>query len=196
MEAIKDIYGKEFKLSLLRFETLLAIFGMSYVIIMGFSALSFTPPSLWWLACLVLFPAIFFLSLVIWILRSTKVILFEDHILYHSLGKTIHVKWSEILSLQRQWTIYAGYTYLIKTKKGKIGFPESVKGYEEILNIIKEKTGKGPVSEWKTAKQDVREEWQGLIRWIKSNPLQTVVVVCLIAGGCYFAVRWVIALFR
>lgn len=188
-----DASVKIYKQPWLTFNTIIVIPGLAILpSLLLYGVFFIEGPALYKaLGFLVILPAYFFLFIIIWALRS-KIIVSEDGITYDALGKVIQASWSDVIRVQRIFTIYAGYVYHVKTKKGVIGIPDTIKGHEQILKTIKEKTGKSPASEWKTARQDIREEWHGFFTWIKSHPFQFILGFGIIGSFCFFLI-WLTA---
>ena len=57
-----------------------------------------------------------FFQYLAWQSGKTTVVITEDRLILRQFHKTLEARWDEIRSIRKLFTIYAGYSYLVKTK--------------------------------------------------------------------------------
>ena len=138
-----------------------------------------------------------FFQYLAWQSGKTTVVTTEDRLILRQFHKTLEGRWDEIQSIRRLFTIYAGYSYLVNTKKGiTLGIPDTIKNCDELLAIIQERSGKRIISEWRGAKDSLREEWRAFLGWLRTHPLELVVILVIIGVVTYAATQWAIKEYR
>ena len=154
--------------------------------------------SLWEIPIYLVFIAIVgFFQFLAWQSGKTTVVIAEDRLILRQFYKTLEVRWEDIQSIRRLFTIYAGYSYLVNTKKGiTLGVPDTIERCEELLAIIQERSGKRIISEWRGAKDSLREERRAFLGWLRTHPLELVVILVIIGVVTYAATQWAIKEYR
>ena len=128
-----------------------------------------------------------------WQAGKTTVVVTEARLILRQFHKTLEARWDEIQSIRKLFTIYAGYSYLVKTKQGiTLGIPDTIKYHEELLAIIQQRSGQRISSEWRGLKVDVRDDWLAFLRWVRTHPLELLIILLIIGGTVYAATRWLI----
>ena len=150
--------------------------------------------SLWEIPIYLVFAAILgCLQYLAWQSGKTTIVVAEDRLILKQFNKTLEARWDEIRSIRKLFTIYAGYSYLVKTRQGiTLGIPDTMKHHEELLAIIQQQSGQRISSEWRGLKADVRDDWVAFLRWIRTHPLEFLIILLIIGGTVYAATRWLI----
>ena len=98
-----------------------------------------------WLVILLVFVVSVSLETLATFVLKMKFYVLEDKIIMKCPGMpTIEMLWGDVKSIKRVWNIYNGFSFWVRSKKNKkdiIGIPDTVIGYEELLQIISEKSG-------------------------------------------------------
>ncbi len=134
----------------------------------------------------------FFLWLL-WFYSKTKFRVTDNQLTLGRPNKTIGTTWKDIRRIEEVWGFYSGdRSYLVRTPHGTIGIPDTIERCDELLAIIQERSGKRIISEWRGAKDSLREEWQAFLVWLRTHPLELVVILAIIGAVTYAATRWAI----
>ena len=134
-----------------------------------------------------------FFQYLAWQAGKTIVVTAEDRLILRQFNKTVEARWDEINRIEDVWSFYGGSrSYCVRTPHGIIGIPDTIERCEELLAIIQERSGKRIISEWRGTKDSLREEWQALVRWIRTHQRVVLLLVVMITALSYAAIRWAI----
>ena len=129
----------------------------------------------------------------LWFYSRTKVLITDDQLILKRPDKTIPASWKDIRRIEEVWGFYSGdRSYLVRTPHSVIGIPDTIERCDELLAIIQERSGKRIVSEWRGAKDSLREEWQVFLRWLRTHPLELLMILAIVGAVTYTATRWAI----
>ena len=78
-----------------------------------------------------------FFQYLAWQAGKTIVVTAEDRLILRQFNKTVEARWGEIQSIRKLFTIYAGYSYFVKTKQGAtLGIPDTIDRCAELIREI------------------------------------------------------------
>lgn len=124
-----------------------------------------------------------------------RILITGDQLIMKDLDRIRSTKWADIRRIEEVWS-WSSRSFYVRTPQGIINIPDTIERCEELLQIIQERSGKRIVSEWRGAKDSLREEWHAFLRWIRSHPWTVLTILLLIAAVSTAAVRWAIGEYR
>jgi hypothetical protein len=138
----------------------------------------------------------FFLWLL-WFYCKTKISVTGGQLILKRPNTTIATSWKDIRRIEEAWGFYSGdRSYFVRTPHGTIGIPDTIERCEELLTIIQERSGKRIISEWRGAKDTIREDWFAFMRWIQTHRAEFIVIILIIGTVITLATRWAINEYR
>lgn len=78
-----------------------------------------------------------FFQYLAWQSGKTTVVISDDRLILRQFHKSLEARWDDIQSIRKLFTIYAGYSYLVKTKQGTtLGIPDTIERCAELIREI------------------------------------------------------------
>jgi len=131
---------KEYRIGFWDFGKIVGFGVATYLQFLAFQAIARAP---WWVMPLTIFLTVP-MEIVVVVLAKTKYYAQADKIVMKRPDITVEILWDQVKSIKRVWNIYNGFSFWVRSKKNKkdvIIIPDTVIGYEELLQIISEKSG-------------------------------------------------------
>jgi hypothetical protein len=136
-------------------------------------------------------------QLLLWYLYNKRFIVTRDQLVLKQVDKSVTAGWDEITRIEDVWSFWGGSrAFCARTRHGTIVIPDTVNHCEELLEIIQERSGKRIISEWRGAKDSLREEWQALVRWVSEHKTTGLLLVLIVMLLGWYATRWAINEYR
>ena len=132
-----------------------------------------------------------FLGFLLHHYSQRRILLTKTELIQRDVDRTTRANWENVRRIEEVWG-WGNRTYYVHIPNGIISIPDTIERCDELLTIIQERSGKRIISEWRGAKDTIREDWAAFLRWVRTHPLELLIILLIIGGTAYAATRWLI----